>query len=128
MNKTGFVGTSPVDFSDIEAVREFATSKDGTKIPLNILRRKGTKLDGQQPRRWLYGYGGYSVSMTPNFAFSRRLWFDRGGVYVVANLRGGRRVRRGVARGGQPYAQTKRVRRFRCQRGIPHQGRLHKSG
>ena len=88
MDKTGLVGTSPVDFSDIEAVREFATSKDGTKIPLNILRRKGTKLDGTNPTL-LYGYGGYSISMTPNFVFSRRLWFDRGGVYVVANLRGG---------------------------------------
>ena len=88
LTKTALVGTSPVDFSDIEAVREFATSKDGTKIPLNILRRKGTKLDGTNPTL-LYGYGGYSISMTPNFVFSRRLWFDRGGVYVVANLRGG---------------------------------------
>ncbi len=86
--KTALVGTSPVDFSDIEAVREFATSRDGTKIPLNILRRKGTKLDGNNPTL-LYGYGGYSISETPNFVFSRRLWFDRGGVYVVANLRGG---------------------------------------
>ena len=88
LQKTALVGTSPVDFSDIEAVREFATSKDGTKIPLNILRRKGTKLDGTNPTL-LYGYGGYSISLSPNFVFSRRLWFDRGGVYVVANLRGG---------------------------------------
>ncbi len=88
LTKTAILGTSPVDFSDIEAVREFATSKDGTKIPLNILRRKGTKLDGTNPTL-LYGYGGYSISLSPNFVFSRRLWFDRGGVYVVANLRGG---------------------------------------
>jgi prolyl oligopeptidase len=68
--------------------REFAASKDGTKVPLNIIRRKGTKLDGNNPTL-LYGYGGYSISMQPNFDFTRRVWFDRGGVYVVANIRGG---------------------------------------
>ena len=86
--KTALVSTSPVSFDDIEVTREFATSKDGTKIPLNIVRKKGTKLDGQNPTL-LYGYGGYSISMSPNFDFTRRLWFDRGGVYVVANIRGG---------------------------------------
>ena len=86
--KTALVSTSPVSFADIEVTREFATSKDGTKVPLNILRRKGTKLDGRNPTL-LYGYGGYSISMQPNYDFTRRLWFDRGGVYVVANIRGG---------------------------------------
>ena len=88
LEKTALSSTSPVDFSDIEAVRDFATSKDGTKVPLNILKRKGTKLDGNNPTL-LYGYGGYSISMVPRFDFTQRLWFDRGGVYVVANLRGG---------------------------------------
>ena len=86
--KTALRSTSPVSFADIEVTREFATSKDGTKIPLNILCRKGTKRDGQNPTL-LYGYGGYGISMSPNFDFTRRLWFDRGGVYVVANIRGG---------------------------------------
>ncbi len=86
--KTEFSNTSPVDFDDIEAVREFAVSKDGTKVPVNILRRKGTKLDGSNPVL-LTGYGGYGISMRPYFDFEHRLWFDRGGVYVVANLRGG---------------------------------------
>src|SRR5438552_3890713 len=86
--KTALVSTSPVSFADIEVTREFAPGKDGTKIPLNILRRKGTPLDGNNPTL-LYGYGGYGVSMSPNFDFTRRLWFDRGGVYVVANIRGG---------------------------------------
>ena len=86
--KTALISTSPVSFADIEVTREFAPSKDGTKIPLNILRKKGTKLDGQNPAL-LYGYGGYGISMSPNFDFVRRLWFDRGGVYVVANIRGG---------------------------------------
>ena len=86
--KTALVNNSPVSFADVEVTREFAPSKDGTKIPLNIIRRKGTKLDGSNPTL-LYGYGGYSISMSPNFDFTRRLWFDRGGVYVVANIRGG---------------------------------------
>ena len=86
--RTALVNTSPVSFADIEVTREFATSKDGTKIPLNIVRRKGTKQDGQNPTL-LYAYGGYGISMQPNFDFTRRLWFDRGGVYVVANIRGG---------------------------------------
>jgi prolyl oligopeptidase len=86
--KTALRSTSPVSFADIEVRREFATSKDGTKIPLNILFRKDTKRNGQNPTL-LYGYGGYGISMSPNFDFTRRLWFDRGGIYVVANIRGG---------------------------------------
>ncbi len=86
--RTALYMTSPVDFDDIEVVREFATSKDGTKVPLNILRKKGLKLDGQNPTL-LYGYGGYGVNLTPTFDSTRRIWFDAGGVYVVANLRGG---------------------------------------
>ncbi|HZS17179.1 MAG TPA: prolyl oligopeptidase family serine peptidase [Candidatus Udaeobacter sp.] len=86
--KTALRSTSPVSFADIEVTRVFATSKDGTKIPLNIVYRKGMKLNGQNPTL-LYGYGGYGVSMSPNFDFTRRLWFDHGGVYVVANIRGG---------------------------------------
>lgn len=86
--KTALVNSSPVSFADIEVTREFATSKDGTRVPLNIIRRKGTKLDGNNPTL-LYGYGGYNISMQPNFDFTRRIWFDRGGIYVVANIRGG---------------------------------------
>ena len=86
--KTALRSTSPVSFADIEVTREFATSKDGAKIPVNIVFRKGMKRDGQNPTL-LYGYGGYGLSMAPNFDFTRRLWFDRGGVYVVANIRGG---------------------------------------
>ncbi len=80
---------SPVDFTDVEVVREFATSKDGTKIPLNIIRRKGLALDGGNPVL-LYGYGGYGVSETPYFlGASRRMLFDGGAVFVIANIRGG---------------------------------------
>src|SRR5438874_1783791 len=86
--KTALRSTSPVSFADIEVRREFATSKDGTKVPLNILFRKETKRNGQNPTL-LYGYGGYGISMSPNFELTRRLWFDGGGIYVVANIRGG---------------------------------------
>ena len=86
--ETALRSTSPVSFADIEVTREFATSKDGSRIPLNIIFRKGMKRDEQNPTL-LYGYGGYGISMSPNFDFTRRLWFDRGGVYVVANIRGG---------------------------------------
>jgi prolyl oligopeptidase len=83
------ISTPPsVDYSDVEVVRDFATSKDGTKVPLSILRRKGTKLDGKNPTL-LYGYGGYGVSMTPSYTPYRRLWLDAGMVYVLAHIRGG---------------------------------------
>ena len=71
--KTALVNTSPVSFADIEVTREFATSKGDTEVPLNIVRRKGTKPDGNNPTL-LYGYGGYGISMTPNFDFTRRLF------------------------------------------------------
>ncbi len=81
--------TSPVSYADTEVVREFATSRDGTKIPLNIVRRKGTVLDGSHPLL-LNGYGGYSINMEPRFLPpATRLWLDAGGIYVIANLRGG---------------------------------------
>jgi prolyl oligopeptidase len=86
---TQLVQTSPVSFSDTEVLREFVKSKDGTSIPINIVRRKGTQLNGVNPVL-LYGYGGFGISETPGFLGAGiRLWLDGGGVYVVANLRGG---------------------------------------
>jgi len=86
---TKLVQTSPVNFSDVEVVREFARSKDGTSIPLNIIHRKGLTLSGSVPLL-LYGYGGYSISETPYFlGANTRLWLDGGGIFVIANLRGG---------------------------------------
>jgi prolyl oligopeptidase len=85
---TAFQMNSPANFDDIEVVRELATSKDGTKIPINILRKKGIQLDGNNPM-FLYGYGGYGVNLTPAFNPTQRIWFDAGGVFAIANLRGG---------------------------------------
>lgn len=88
MNRTALFKSSTADFSDVEVTREFATSKDGTKVPMNIIRRKGTELNGKNPTI-LYGYGGYGISLSPGFDPVLRLWMDQGGVYVIANLRGG---------------------------------------
>jgi prolyl oligopeptidase len=79
---------SPVSMAEVEAVREFAVSKDGTKVPVNIFRRKGTKLDGQRPAM-LTGYGGFDLSMTPRFDPGILPWLDAGGVMAIASLRGG---------------------------------------
>jgi prolyl oligopeptidase len=76
------------DYSKIEVVREFAISKDGTKIPINILRPKGIKLNGSTPTI-LYGYGGYGINMTPGFSARNSVWVNSGGVYAIANIRGG---------------------------------------
>ncbi|MGA3200942.1 MAG: prolyl oligopeptidase family serine peptidase [Bryobacteraceae bacterium] len=76
------------DFSDCEVIREFATSKDGTRVPLNIIQRKGTRRDGNNPVV-LYGYGGYGINLEPAYNVALRPLLDRGVVYVYANLRGG---------------------------------------
>jgi prolyl oligopeptidase len=88
LDRIALGGDSPVKFDDAEVARELAVSKDGTKIPINILMKKGTKLDGSNPVL-LSGYGGYGISMRPFFSVQNRAWLDHGGIYVVANLRGG---------------------------------------
>ena len=86
--KTPLSSLSSLDFSSIEVSREFAISKDGTKVPLNILMRKGTSMNGQNPTV-LYGYGGFGISESPSFDPMLLVWLEQGGVYVLANLRGG---------------------------------------
>lgn len=73
---------------DYESKQVFYTSKDGTKVPMIITYKKGTKLNGKNPTI-LYGYGGFNVSLTPVFRISNVVWLENGGVYAVANLRGG---------------------------------------
>jgi prolyl oligopeptidase len=87
--RTALFETSPVKFDDAEVVRDFATSQDGTRIPINIIRRKGTTLDSSNPTL-LEGYGGFGISTKPFFVGSAvRIWLDQGGVDVLTNLRGG---------------------------------------
>ena len=67
----------------------FATSTDGTKVPYFVVRQKDTKMDGTNPTL-LYGYGGFEISLNPSYSATRgKLWLERGGVYVLANIRGG---------------------------------------
>ncbi len=66
----------------------FYPSKDGTKIPMFIVYKKGTKLNGKNPTM-LYGYGGFNIPLTPNFNASRMVLLESGGIYAMANLRGG---------------------------------------
>jgi prolyl oligopeptidase len=79
-----------VDFdpSKYETIQVFYNSKDGTKIPMFITMKKGTKLDGQNPCR-LYAYGGFDISITPGFSPTLPAWLEMGGIYAVPNLRGG---------------------------------------
>ncbi|QJE02425.1 S9 family peptidase [Massilia forsythiae] len=71
-----------------ETRQQFFTSRDGTRVPMFIVSKKGIKLDGNNPT-YLYGYGGFNISMTPAFSPANLAWMEMGGVYVSANLRGG---------------------------------------
>ena len=68
-------------------------SKDGTSVPMFVISRKGLKTDGNAPTL-LYGYGGFNIKMTPTYKSDLRVWLDRGGVYAIANLRGGGEIGR----------------------------------
>lgn len=77
------------DASDMKVEQHWATSKDGTKVPYFVVSKKDVKLDGSNPTL-LYAYGGFLVSQTPAYAATAgKLWLEKGGVYVVANIRGG---------------------------------------
>ena len=86
--RTALARKAIADFSDTEVVRVSVGSKDGTKVPLTILRRKGTKLDGTNPTL-LTGYGGFGSSQTPFYSDGLKLWIEQGGVFATASLRGG---------------------------------------
>jgi prolyl oligopeptidase len=79
-----------VDFNpaNFETKQVFYTSKDGTKAPMFITHKKGLKLDGNNPT-YLYGYGGFNISLSPAFSVGNMVWMEMGGVYAQPNLRGG---------------------------------------
>ncbi|HEY0376507.1 MAG TPA: S9 family peptidase [Pyrinomonadaceae bacterium] len=76
------------DKANYQSERIFATASDGTRIPISVVYRKGTKMDGKAPLL-LYGYGSYGISMTPTFSSNRLSLLDRGVVYAIAHIRGG---------------------------------------
>ncbi len=79
---------APFDPALYDSRQVFYTSKDGTKVPMIITYKKGTPMDGSAPTI-LYGYGGFNISLTPSFNPTRAAWLELGGVYAVANIRGG---------------------------------------
>ncbi len=76
------------DMENYETKQIWYKSKDGTKIPMFIVSKKGIELNGKNPTM-LYGYGGFDISLPPSFSVDRLLWLEQGGIYVQANLRGG---------------------------------------
>lgn len=89
-NKSKVLHSSEIDFNSKPYVSEqvFFTSKDGTKIPMFIVHNKDIKMDGNNPV-YLYGYGGFNISLTPSFSASRLVFLENGGIFVMVNLRGG---------------------------------------
>lgn len=77
-----------INFDDYVTEQVFYPSKDGTQIPMFITYKKGMEKNGQNPV-YLYGYGGFNISLTPDFSANRLLWLENGGIYAQANLRGG---------------------------------------
>jgi len=79
-----------IDFNpeDYESKQVLYKSKDGTKVPMIITHKKGLELNGKNPTI-LYGYGGFNISLTPSFSIANAVWMEQGGIYAVANLRGG---------------------------------------
>jgi prolyl oligopeptidase len=77
-----------INTDNYETKQVFFTSKDGTKVPMFIVHKKGLQLNGNNPT-FLYAYGGFNISLTPSFSASRMLWLENGGIFAMPNLRGG---------------------------------------
>ena len=80
------LGFNPADYA---VEQRFYASKDGTKVPMFIVRKKSLVAEGKPAPTLLYGYGGFDISLTPGFSATRMAWLEAGGVFVMANLRGG---------------------------------------
>jgi prolyl oligopeptidase len=88
VTRTALVRKSPVDFADCEVVQDTAVSKDGTKVPLRIVKPKAASKNGENPTL-LYSYGGYAISQRPAYEPLLKVWLEQGGIYADASIRGG---------------------------------------
>ncbi len=88
LTDTGLVAPSPVDYSQIESEEVKAKSADGTMVPLSIIHKRGMAMDGSHPT-WLEGYGAYGITLDPTFRPTMLAFFEHGGVFAVAHVRGG---------------------------------------
>ena len=113
-----------VDSAAYEVEQVWAPSKDGTKISMFLVHKRGLPRDGQRPTL-LTGYGGFNVDMTPSYSSARFVWLERGGLAGHTQPARRRRVRRGLAPGGDAREEAERLRRLHRRRGVAHQERLH---
>ena len=122
--RTGLDTVTPLDFSGMEVERVFATSKDGTRVPVNLIAAAGTPKDGTAPAV-LYGYGGYAISLKPWFQPSTLLWLEQGGVFAVANIRGGGEYGQEWHHAGRLESQAELLRRLQGLRRPSRRNRRH---
>ncbi len=112
---------------DLVSTEVKVKSHDGTLVPLSIVHRKGIKLDGTNPAI-LYGYGAYGISQTPSFRPQYLAWFERGGVFAVAHVRGGGENGEEWYKGGFQRDETQHVARRDRLRRMARRERLHVAG
>ena len=105
----------------------FYASRDGTRVPMTIVRRRDVRPDGRTPTV-LYGYGGFNVALLPAYSASRMAWIEAGGIYAQANLRGGGEYGEAWHLAGTQLQQAERLRRLHRRRGVADRQRLHVTG
>ncbi|MDE2146640.1 MAG: S9 family peptidase [Burkholderiales bacterium] len=105
---TGLIAPSKIDVSAMEAREVFATSYDGTRIPLSLIYRRDLVRDGSHPVL-LIGYGSYGISLEPRFSATRLAWVERGGVVAIAHVRGGGEYGEGWHAAGQKLTKLNTV-------------------
>src|SRR5205807_8210105 len=117
LKDTGWLLPSPIDTSAVETHEVQVPAKDGTLVPLSIIHKKGLKLDGNNPTL-LTGYGSYGISITPSFRPTMFAWYERGGVYAVAHIRGGGEYGKEWHQAGQMRSEERRVGKECRSRGV----------
>ena len=113
-----------MDPSTAEVEQVWYPSKDGTKVSMFLIHKKGLAKNGALPTI-LWGYGGFNISATPAFSATLFQWFDAGGLFAVPNLRGGGEYGERWHEAGMLAHEAEYVRRFHRRRGVADRQRLH---